>query len=259
MMEVTDQVKVEKTQGILRILHNRPAKKHALTHAMYQKMVEAFRQADAEDDIKAVYLSGTSGCFTAGNDMEDFLQHPPEGPSAPVFQLLEAVLHCRKPVVAAASGAAVGIGTTILLHCDLVYCDDTARFRLPFVSLGLCPEAGSSLLLPLLAGYPRAAELLLLGEPFDAQQAYEMHLINRICAAQELQDYALGQAAKLTAQPAAAVRLAKHLMKESLLKVLPELMRKEGEQFVARLSSPEAIEAMSAFMEKRRPDFSRFG
>lgn len=249
---------VHTEQHICQIQLNRPDKKHALTHAMYAALAAAIQAADEDLAVRVIYLTGTGGCFTAGNDMGEFLNDPPEGPEAPVFRLLETAMRARKPIVAAVSGIAVGIGTTILLHCDLIYCDDTARFRLPFVNLGLCPEAGSSLLLPMLAGYPRAAELLLLGEVFDAAKAREIGLVNAVVPAAELQAHALGRAQQLAAQPAASVRLSKQLMKQNLLTVLPALMREEGDQFIQRLSSPEAREAMSAFVEKRKPDFSRF-
>lgn len=249
---------VQTENHICQIQLHRPDKKHALTHAMYGGLASAIQAADEDPAVRVIYLTGTEGCFTAGNDMGEFLNDPPAGPEAPVFRLLETAMRARKPIVAAVSGIAVGIGTTILLHCDLIYCDDTARFRLPFVNLGLCPEAGSSLLLPLLAGYPRAAELLLLGDVFDAAKAREIGLVNAVLPAAELQAYALGRAQQLAAQPAASVRLSKQLMKQNLLTVLPALMREEGDQFIQRLSSPEAREAMGAFVEKRKPDFSRF-
>jgi len=175
-----------------------------------------------------------------------------------VFILLQKLLYASKPIVAAVSGPAVGIGTTMLLHCDLVYADNTARFRLPFVSLGLCPEAGSSVLLPMLAGYHRAAELLLLGEVFDVATARDIGLVNSIVPAAELQEYALGRARQLAAQPPASVRLTKALMKHAQKSTVAEAMTRESGHFVQRLHSPEAKEAMSAFMEKRLPDFSRF-
>ena len=244
--------------GIYRIELNRADKKHALTHAMYTRLHEAVLEAEADPQVRVIYISGREGIFTSGNDMKDFLQNPPAGESAPVFRLLQALLNAAKPIVAAVSGPAVGIGTTLLLHCDLVYCDDTARFRLPFVSLGLCPEAGSSMLLPLMAGHQRAAELLLLGEAFDAATALGIGLVNAVLTPAELQDFALERARRLAAQPAAAVRLTKALMRGAQKSALTAQMAQESEAFVARLHSPEAKEAMNAFMEKRQPDFSAF-
>lgn len=255
---MTAHVLVEQEGYVLKIRMNRPDKKNALTHEMYTAMAVAFEAANREASVRSVFLSGIEGCFTAGNDMVDFLGNPPKDLDSPVFRMLKAMLHCSKPVVAAVSGPAVGIGTTMLLHCDLVYCDDTARFQLPFASLGLCPEAGSSLLLPLLAGYHRAAEILMLGEPFDSSTAQRMGLVNSVQPAEALDDFVIGRARQLASQPAAAIRLTKSLMKRSMMAVLPEVMEYEGGMFISRLASPEAKEAMSAFMEKRKPDFSRF-
>lgn len=253
-----NHVVITQQDGICQILMNRPDKKHALTHAMYTQMYQAVEAAEADPAVRVIYFTGSEGAFTSGNDMKDFLQNPPKGQDAPVFHLLNALLNAKKPIVAAVSGVAVGIGTTMLLHCDLVYCDETARFQLPFVSLGLCPEAGSSLLLPLLAGYHKAAEILMLGEAFDAATAKEISLVNAVLPAAELQDKAMARARQLAAQPAASVRLTKALMKRSVRNTLTELMGHEGEHFVGRLTSPEAKEAMGAFVEKRKPDFSKF-
>lgn len=244
--------------GIYHIAMDRSAKKHALTHAMYQRMHEAVTEAENDAGVRVIFITGHDGIFTAGNDLEDFLEHPPKDENAPVYKLMQSMLNAAKPIVAAVSGVAVGIGTTMLLHCDLIYADDTARFRLPFVNLGLCPEFGSSVLFPMLAGYHRAAELLLLGEVFDAERAQQIGLVNKILPAAELQDYALARARQLAAQPAVALRLSKTLMKRSLMYLLPELLLQEYEHFVDCLDSAEAREAMLAFKEKRKPDFSRF-
>jgi enoyl-CoA hydratase/carnithine racemase len=258
MSESGSHILVSQAAGIYKIVLNRPDKKHALTHAMYTDLRVAIEAAEADRAIRVIYLTGSAGCFTSGNDMKDFLSNPPSGEDAPVFQLLNVLVNATKPIVAAVSGPAVGIGTTMLMHCDLVYCDNTARFRLPFVSLGLCPEAGSSLLLPLLAGYHKAAEMLLLGEAFGASTARRIGLVNAILSQDDLQATALERATQLAAQPAASVRLTKALMKRSLQFMVPELMAQESEHFIDRLQSPEAREAIGAFMEKRKPDFSRF-
>lgn len=256
--QTDNMVLLSRDGSIQQIFLNRPDKKHALTHAMYTRLHEAISAAEADPAVRVIYISGTSGIFTAGNDMKDFLEQPLQNLEAPVFRLLQVLMRAQKPVVAAVSGPAVGIGTTMLMHCDLVYCDETARFQLPFVNLGLCPEAGSSLLLPLLAGYHKAAEILMLGEAFDAATAASFHLVNAVLPADALQTTALERARKLAAQPPASVRLTKALMKRSWAAVLPELLQHEGEHFIARLSSPEAKEAMGAFVEKRKPDFSGF-
>lgn len=257
-MSLSEHVVVERDGAIARILMNRPDKKHALTHEMYSAMALAVQEAEADASVRVIYISGTEGCFTAGNDMVDFLGNPPRDLEAPVFRLLVNLMNARKPLIASVSGPAVGIGTTMLLHCDFIYCDETARFQLPFASLGLCPEAGSSLLLPLVTGYHRAAEILMLGESFDAHTAERMGVVNSVQPADALQDYAMGRARQLAAQPAASIRLTKSLMKQALMRILPEFMVEEGQHFLARLSSPEAKEAISAFMQKRKPDFSRF-
>ncbi len=258
MTESHSFIDISQDGGIQHIVFNRPEKKHALTHAMYSALNAAVRAAEADPAVRVLLISGSQGMFTAGNDLQDFLQHPPENLQAPVFLLLEALRTASKPIVAAVQGPAVGIGSTLLLHCDLVYCDDSARFRLPFVSLGLCPEAGSSYLLPLIAGHRKAAELLLLGEVFDAATALDVRLVNKVLPGAELLDYAQAKARQLAAQPAASVRLTKALMKKAGAAQFQEFMAYEGEQFIARVSSPEAREAFSAFMEKRAPDFSRF-
>jgi enoyl-CoA hydratase/carnithine racemase len=175
-----------------------------------------------------------------------------------VFQFMQALEGCGKPVVAAVAGAAVGIGTTMLMHCDLVYAADNAKFSLPFSQLGLCPEFASSLLLPQLAGYPRAAEKLLLGEAFPAQEALEMGLVSRVLPAAELLPFAQQQAAKLVALPAASIRTTKMLMKRPRAEAIQSTLAAENERFAAMLLGPEAKEAFTAFFEKRKPDFSTF-
>ena len=176
---------------------------------------------------------------------------------APGFRFLHAIHEFPKPVVAAVQGNAVGIGTTILLHCDLVYAADNAAFSLPFVNLGLCPEAGASLLLPSLVGHPRAAEKLMLGEPFYAEEAVEMGLVNRVLPPHEVNAYTQAQAAKLVAKPMASLRATKALMKMGQVG-LQAIMGEELKLFGALLRGPAAKEAISAVMEKRKPDFSQF-
>jgi enoyl-CoA hydratase/carnithine racemase len=252
-----------KSNGILTIEFNRPERKNAITAAMYQTIADALVDANTDSTVRAVLLTGKPEIFTAGNDLDDFLKNsaPVEGvpaDSRPVFQFMRALNGCTKPVVAAVSGAAIGIGTTMLMHCDLVYAADTARFSLPFAQLGVCPEFASSLLLPQLAGYPRAAEKLLLGEAFAAQEALEMGLVTKVLPAAELRAFAEQQAAKLVALPAASIRATKALMKRPRAEAIQSALAAENELFSRMLQGPEAKEAFTAFFEKRKPDFSRF-
>jgi enoyl-CoA hydratase/carnithine racemase len=253
-----DQIITENRDGILRIEINRPEKKNALTAAMYQALADAIKAAEADARVRVMLIQGKADLFTSGNDLQDFLDHPPRDEQQPVFRFLYGISQAQKPIVAAVAGAAVGIGTTMLLHCDLVYAAPNARLQLPFVNLGLVPEAASSLLLPALAGYQRAAELLLLGEPFSAQKGKEIGIVTEVVPEGELLDFAMAQAKKLAQKPAASLRLSKQLMKQGQAQAVAQRIRLESEHFGERLESPEAKEAFSAFLEKRKPDFSRF-
>lgn len=255
---MSENILTELRDGILRIEIRRPEKKNALTSAMYAAMADALDRAAREDAVRVVLIHGQPGVFTAGNDLADFLNGPGD-PGRPVFSFLRSIAVAPKPLIAAVSGNAVGVGTTMLLHCDLVYAGESARFQLPFVNLGLCPEAASSLLLPRLVGHQRAAELLFFGEPFDAVRAREIGLVNAIHAEAVLLDAALERAHKLTTLPAASLRATKMLLKKAQAAMVTQAMQDEGAVFQQRLASPEAKEAFSAFLEKRKPDFSRFG
>lgn len=244
--------------GVLRIGINRPEKKNALSLAMYDAMAEAIAGAEADARVRVLLLHGTRDCFTSGNDLGDFVKSPPRGEDSPVFRFLKAISGAQKPIVAAVNGPAVGVGTTLLLHCDLVYAGESALFQMPFVNLGLCPEAGSSFLLPRLVGHQRASEMLLLGEPFGADRAREVGLVNEVFPDGKMLQRAVAQAQKLAERPPSAVRLAKALLKDSQAALVNQVLSKEGAHFIARLSTPEAAEALGAFFEKRRPDFSRF-
>lgn len=249
--------------GILTIEFNRPERKNAITAVMYQTMADALVAADTDAAVRAVLIIGKPEIFTAGNDLDDFMKNskPVEGVPAearPVFQFMRALSGCSKPVVAAVSGAAIGIGTTLLMHCDLVYASESAKFSMPFAQLGLCPEFASSMLLPQVAGYQRAAEKLLLGEAFLAQEALQMGIVSRVLPADELVAFAKGQAAKLVALPAASIRTTKALMKRSRTGAINDTMAAENDKFGAMLLAPEAKEAFTAFFEKRKPDFSQF-
>lgn len=257
MSHETPLVTTEQVGHILRVGLNRPDKKNALTHAMYEGLNAAFARLDAEPGLRVLFLTGTADCFTSGNDMVDFMHNPPTSADSPVSRFLNAIRTARKPVVAAVNGPAVGVGTTMLLHFDLVYAGRSARFQMPFVSLGLCPEGGSSLLLPLLVGQRRAAELLMLGEGFGAEEACRYGLANAVFDDGDYQQRAWAMAERLAAQPPASVRLAKQQMRAAFPQ-LGEVMAAEGAEFMARLKSPEAMEAVGAFLQKRKPDFSRF-
>ncbi len=253
-----EHIRVEDLGAVRRVTMARPEKRNALTVAMYRDLARAVLEAEARPSVRVVLLTGAGGCFTAGNDLMDFMAGPPRDESAPVFGFLRALSQASKPLVAAVAGPAVGIGTTLLLHCDLVYAGQSTRFQLPFVNLGLCPEAASSLLLPQRVGHCRAAELLLLGEAFGAERALELGLVTALFPDEELQDRALERARRLAAQPPAAVRLSKALMKYELAPMVQHTLEREGRAFLKRLDSPEAKEAFQAFFERRAPDFSRF-
>lgn len=247
-----------KSNGILTIEFNRPHKKNAITAAMYQAMADALKDGEADTSVRVILIAGKPDVFTAGNDLDDFLKNPPHSSDSPVHLFLWNLSHAAKPVVAAVSGAAVGIGTTLLLHCDLVYAADNARFSMPFVQLGLCPEAASSLLFPQLAGYRRGAEKLMLGEPFLAEEALQMGLINKVLPLAQLRAFAEAQAAKLAALPASSICATKRLMRDGQFAAVEAQMMEECRQFGALLSAPEAQEAFAAFFQKRKPDFSSF-
>jgi len=251
-------IRTATVEGVATIEIARPEKKNALTAAMYQAMADALRAADADARVRAVLITGQPGVFTSGNDLEDFMQRPPQGVDSPVFQFMQALIECGKPVVAAVTGAAIGIGTTMLLHCDLVYVSDEARLAMPFVSLGLVPEYASSLLLPRLVGHAKAAEHLLLGDPFTGEKAVEMGIANAVLPAGEVVNHARRMAERFNALPPGAVRDSKRLMRQAGQAQVQEAMRAESTIFRERLRSPEAMEAFRAFFEKRRPDFSAF-
>jgi len=251
-------ISIEQANGICTIRFNRPEKKNAITAAMYQSMADGLTAAEADPAIRVIVLAGHPGIFTAGNDLEDFMKQAPSDGVSPVAQFMAALKGATKPVVAAVAGAAVGVGTTMLLHCDLVYAADNAKFSMPFSQLGLCPEFASSMMLPRLVGYQRAAEKLMLGEAFLADEALAMGLVNRVLPADELQAFVQAQAAKLAALPASSVRVTKQLMKRGIGEETDARMAEENLHFRRMLSAPEAKEAFTAFFEKRKPDFSRF-
>jgi enoyl-CoA hydratase/carnithine racemase len=254
-------IKTATIDGVATIEIARPEKKNALTVAMYQAMAEALNAAREDGAVRAVLITGQPGIFTSGNDVEDFLTRPPgqgsDSMDSPVFRFMRALLDCDKPVVAAVTGAAIGIGTTMLLHCDFVYVSDEARLAMPFVALGLVPEYASSLVVPQLMGHRRAAEKLLLGDPFTPEQAVDCGIASAVLPAAEVVAHARRVAERFNALPPGAVREAKQLMRAPERERLLQTIRTEGEIFGRRLRSPEAMEAFQAFLQKRKPDFSR--
>ena len=251
-----------KANGILTIEFDRPDRKNAITSAMYQTMADTINAAETDKEVRAILFTGKPEIFTAGNDLVDFATTTAANDGVafsdrPVIQFMQALFKSTKPVVAAVNGAAIGIGTTMLMHCDLVYAADNAKFSVPFAALGLCPEFGSSMLLPANGGHARAAEKLMLGEPFSAQEAYDMGLISKLLPADQVLAHAQAQAAKLVALPAESIRQTKRLMKAGR-EALKAHIDVESAQFGAMLTGPEAKEAFTAFFEKRKPDFTKF-
>lgn len=253
------QVETERQGSVLHIVLNRPEKKNALTSAMYVALIEAVEEGEANPEVRVLVLRGNGDSFCAGNDIEDFVQKPWKDEAVPPAErFIRAVAFAKKPVVAAVQGSAVGVGTTILLHCDLVYASADTKFLMPFINLGFVPEAGSTLLLPALIGHQRATELLLLASPFSAQRAYELGLVNKVVPADELLPTAAAAAQALAEKPANVVRLSKQMLRQHSASELDRVIREEVLAIAERLDSPETREALAAFMQKRKPDFSQF-
>ena len=251
---MTEHVRIEQTDRILEIELCRPEKRNAITTAMYDAMNDALDAAGRDAGIRVVLLGGGS-TFTAGNDLSDFLAHPPADENAPVLRFLRTISTFEKPIVAAVAGQATGIGTTMLLHCDVILAGSSARFHTPFVDLGLVPEAGSSLLLPLLIGHARAVRMMILGEPLDADEAAELGLVTRVVREPEIRGEARACAKSIAAKPPAAVQATKRLLRAGLARMLRDQMTNEVEIFRERLGSAEAREAFTAFLQKRPPVF----
>jgi enoyl-CoA hydratase/carnithine racemase len=243
--------------GITTITLNRVEKKNSFTQSMYAACADALDAARDDAAVRVVVFQGDATVFSAGNDIGDFLGAPPKTQDAPVFRFLRALAAFPKPIIAAVCGPAVGIGTTMLFHCDLVYAGDNAAFSMPFVNLGLCPEAASSLLVPQMMGYHRAAEALLMGEPFMAEAALEVGLANRVVPPTEANAVAQAQARKLAAKPIASLIETKRLLKKGQMEQVLARIDEEAVSFGRMLGEPSAKEAFTAFMEKRKPDFSK--
>jgi enoyl-CoA hydratase/carnithine racemase len=246
----------ERSGGVLDILLNRPAKKNAMTSSMYVTLADAFNEAARDDDVRVVLWHGAGDAFSAGNDLEDFIKNPPGPGESPQARLISALINFEKPIVAAVHGVAIGGGTTMLAHCDFVYAGSGAKFQTPFVNLALVPEFGSSYLLPMRVGYVRAAELILLGQPFDAWRAEEVGFVTRVLPDQDVLSTANETARSLAEKPVIALQACKRLMKRAISEQVELAVRLENAEFAARVSSSEAREAFTAFLEKRRPDFS---
>ena len=251
-------IKTAIVNGVATIEIARPEKKNALTRVMYQAMTDALLAANTDKSVRAVLIQGQPNIFTSGNDIEDFMGSPPRDEEAPVFQFMRALVTCEKPVVAAVNGAAIGIGTTLLLHCDFVFVADDARLAMPFVALGLVPEFASSLVVPRLMGHVKAAEKLLLGDPFTGAEAVECGMANAVLPPAEVVAHARRVAERFNNLAPSAVRESKRLMRSHTTAQVLETIQVEAEIFGARLRSPEATEAFQAFFQKRQPDFSKF-
>ncbi len=254
---MTDEILYQTDAGVATIAFNRLQRKNSITGAMYTTMAQSLEKAQADPAVRVALLRGDVSIFSAGNDIGDFLANPPSTPDAPVFHFMRAISGFTKPLVAGVCGPAVGIGTTMLFHCDLVYAADNASFSMPFVNLGLCPEAGSSMLAPRLLGYQRAAAALLLGEPLSATDALAAGLVNRVMPAAEVDACALAAAGKLASKPQSALTKTKALMKAAEEAQFQAHLEREGATFREMLKEPAAREAFSAFVEKRKPDFSK--
>ncbi len=254
----TEHILTDVQDRVFTMRLNRPDKKNALTQAMYSRMAEVLAEAEANDEVRTILITGTADCFCSGNDLQDFLQLPPAGPDAPVLRFMRTLAAVKKPVVAAVNGPAVGVGTTMLFHADLVYAGETTRFHLPFVNIGICPEYASSLLLPRAIGHVQAAELVLLAEPFTAAKALDARIINAVLPDAEVYEHARAKAVKLAQQAPGALRTTKMLLKRWDSKQVDEAIMFEAEHFMAMLKGAEALEALTAFMQKRKPDFSKF-
>jgi enoyl-CoA hydratase/carnithine racemase len=243
--------------GVATLRLNRPEKKNAINLAMYAALADAIAEAERDPDVRVLLISAVGDTFTAGNDLHDFANRPQSSGDTPAQRFLRAIAQAQKPLVAAVDGNAVGVGFTMLLHCDLVFATERAKLRAPFVDLGLVPEAASTLLLPRLVGQQRAAEIMLLCDVIDASKALELGLVSAVLPAAELESHARHVCQRLARKPPGALRLTKALLRESAYATVPERMAHEGEIFAAQLRSPEVGEAISAFFEKRAPDFSK--
>ena len=251
-----DEIITERSASVLRVQLNRPAKKNAMTSSMYVTLAEIFTDAAKDEQTRVVLWHGAGDSFCAGNDIEDFLKNPPGPGDSPQARLMNALVDFDKPIVAAVQGAAIGGGTSMLTHCDFVYAGESAKFRMPFIDLAVLPEFGSSCSIPAMMGHVRAAELILLGLPFDARRALELGFVNQVVSDQNLLATASETARKLAAKPAGALQASKRLMKRSFRGQIKAAMKAENEAFSAQVRSEDAREAFAAFLQKRPPNFN---
>lgn len=251
---MSKKITKELNSCILTITISRPQKKNALTLDMYSGLAKSINDACSSSEVKVIHLKGSEDSFTAGNDLNDFMQNPPNDENSPVYTFMKSLLLAEKPVVAEVNGLAIGIGTTLLLHCDLVYSSSNARFQLPFINLGLVPEFASSFILPLLSGHQKAAELLMIGDQFDAKTAKEIGLINNYFPDGELSEKVNEINKKLASKPPIALKETKKLMRANSNQI-NKVIEKEGKIFRDQLLGSEVREALTAFFEKREPKF----
>ena len=253
----SEKIQVSTEEGVREIVIARPETKNSLLVSMYEALTEALLDAERDLEVQVILLRGEGG-ISSGNDLKDFLENAPDGPESPVFRFMHVIAECKKPIVAAVDGFAVGIGSTMLLHCDVVYAAPETQFILPFVNLALCPEAGSALVLPKVAGHRRAAEVFFFGEPFDTALALELGLVSRVVPKDELLDHARKRARRLAEKPQRALLATKQLLKRHSAPELNAHIDAEAVVFCDLLKSDELKEAIGAFFEKRKPDFKRF-
>jgi enoyl-CoA hydratase/carnithine racemase len=252
-----EEIVTEHSGSILRVQLNRPTKRNAMTSAMYLSLATIFNEAANDENTRVVLWHGAGDSFCAGNDIDDFLKHPPGPGESPQARLMEALVNFDKPLVAAVQGAAIGGGTTMLLHCDFIYAGESTKFQMPFINLAVVPEFGSSCAVPARIGHVRAAELILLGSSFDARRAAELGLVNQVIPDKDVLAKATETAEKLAAKPASALQASKRLIKQPFREQIKAAMKAENEEFSAQVRSADAKEAFTAFLEKRKPDFTR--
>jgi len=257
MNSPTQEILADRAGSILRLQLNRPAKKNALTSNMYATVADLLNAAAKDDEIRVVVLHGAGDSFTAGNDLEDFLKNPPKPGESTQERFVAALMNFQKPLIAAVRGVAVGSGTTMLTHCDFVYAAEKTRFQLPFINLAVVPELGSSYSIPESIGYIPAAELFLLGIPFNGRRAAELGMVTRVVPEDAVLATAMETARALAGKPAIALQASKRLLKRWSREHSESAIKVESEEFGARVRSDEAREAMNAFLEKRAPDFNK--
>jgi enoyl-CoA hydratase/carnithine racemase len=252
-----EEIVTEHFGSILRVQLNRPTKRNAMTSAMYLSLASIFNEAANDENTRVVLWHGAGDSFCAGNDIDDFLKNPPGPGESPQARLMEALLNFDKPLVAAVHGATIGGGTTMLTHCGFIYAGESTKFQMPFINLAVVPEFGSSCSVPSRIGHIRAAELLLLGTSFDARRAADLGLVTEVASDKDVLAKATETARKLAAKPAAALQASKRLMKQPFREQIKAAMKAENEEFSAQVRSEDAKEAFTAFLEKRKPDFTR--